>query len=91
MTNYVVLWSQVSQVISDFLARVFTANENDTLKWRTVKHVKNDKKAQKNKHSLVTTMNFASLLHLSNIPRQLRLSISQQLVVPKTKINLGLE
>ena len=31
----------------------------------------------------------ASLLHLSNIPRQLRSSISQQLIVPKTKLNLG--
>ena len=31
----------------------------------------------------------ASLLHLSNIPRQLRSSISQQLAVPKTKLNLG--
>ena len=30
----------------------------------------------------------ASLLHLSNIPRQLRSSISQ-LIVPKTKLNLG--
>ena len=30
----------------------------------------------------------ASLLHLSNIPRQLRSSISQ-LTVPKTKLNLG--
>ena len=30
----------------------------------------------------------ASLLHLSNIPRQLRSSISQQLIVPKTKLNL---
>ena len=31
----------------------------------------------------------ASLLHLSNIHRQLRSSISQQLIVPKTKCNLG--
>ena len=31
----------------------------------------------------------ASLLHLSNIPRQLRSSVSQQLIVPKTKLNLG--
>ena len=31
----------------------------------------------------------ARLLHLSNIPRQLRSSISQQLIVPKTKLNLG--
>ena len=31
----------------------------------------------------------ASLLHLSNIPRQLRSPISQQLIVPKTKLNLG--
>ena len=31
----------------------------------------------------------ASLLHLSNISRQLRSSISQQLIVPKTKLNLG--
>ena len=31
----------------------------------------------------------ASLLHLSNIPRQLRSSISQQLIVSKTKLNLG--
>ena len=31
----------------------------------------------------------ASLLHLSNIPRQLRSSTSQQLIVPKTKLNLG--
>ena len=31
----------------------------------------------------------ASLLHLSNIHRQLRSSISQQLIVPKTKLNLG--
>ena len=30
----------------------------------------------------------ASLLHLSNIPKQLRSSISQ-LIVPKTKLNLG--
>ena len=32
---------------------------------------------------------FASLLHLSNISRKLRSSISQQLIVPKTKLNLG--
>ena len=31
----------------------------------------------------------ASLLHLLNIPRQLRSSTSQQLIVPKTKLNLG--
>ena len=31
----------------------------------------------------------ASLLHLSNIPRQLRSSVSQQLIVPRTKLNLG--
>ena len=31
----------------------------------------------------------ASLLHLSNIPRQLRSSTSQQLILPKTKLNLG--
>ena len=31
----------------------------------------------------------ASLLYLSNIPRQLRLSISHQLIVPKTKLYLG--
>ena len=31
----------------------------------------------------------ASLLHLLNIPRTLRSSISQQLIVPKTKLNLG--
>ena len=31
----------------------------------------------------------ASLLHRSNIPRQLRSSTSQQLIVPKTKLNLG--
>ena len=31
----------------------------------------------------------SSLLHLSNIPRQLRSSISQQHIVPKTKRNLG--
>ena len=31
----------------------------------------------------------ASLLHLSNIPTQLRSSILQQLIVPKTKLNLG--
>ena len=31
----------------------------------------------------------ASLFHVSNIPRQLRPSISQQLIVPKTKLNLG--
>ena len=31
----------------------------------------------------------AGLLHLSNMPRQLRSSISQQLIVPKTKLNLG--
>ena len=31
----------------------------------------------------------SSLLHLSNIPRQLRSSVSQQLIVPKTKLNLG--
>ena len=31
----------------------------------------------------------ASLLHLSNIPTQLRSSISQQLFVPKTKLTLG--
>ena len=30
----------------------------------------------------------ASLLHLSNIPRQLRSSISQQLIVPKQKLTL---
>ena len=30
----------------------------------------------------------ASLLHLSGIPRQLRSSISQQLIVPKTNVNL---
>ena len=30
----------------------------------------------------------ASLLHLSNVPRQLISSISQQLIVPKTKFNL---
>ena len=29
-----------------------------------------------------------SLMHLSNIPRQLRSSISQQFIVPKTKLNL---
>ena len=33
-------------------------------------------------------MYLASLLHISNIPRQLRSSISQ-LIVPKTKLNLG--
>ena len=32
---------------------------------------------------------FASLLHLSTIRRQLRLSISQQLIMPKRKLNLG--
>ena len=31
----------------------------------------------------------ASLLYLSNTPRQLRSSISQQLITPKTKLNLG--
>ena len=31
----------------------------------------------------------ASLLHVSNIPRQLKSSTSQQLIVPKTKLNLG--
>ena len=31
----------------------------------------------------------ASLLHLSNIPRQLRSSVSHQLIVPRTKLNLG--
>ena len=31
----------------------------------------------------------SSLLHLSNISRQLRSSISQQLIVHKTKVNLG--
>ena len=31
----------------------------------------------------------ASLLHLSNIPVQLRSSISQELFIPKTKLNLG--
>ena len=31
----------------------------------------------------------ASLLHLLNIPGQLRSSISEQLIVPKTKLNLG--
>ena len=31
----------------------------------------------------------ASLLHLSNIHRQLRASVSQQRVVPKTTLNLG--
>ena len=31
----------------------------------------------------------ASLLHLSNIPRQLRSSTSQQLSIPRTKLNLG--
>ena len=31
----------------------------------------------------------ASLLHLSDIPRQLRSSISQQLIVPKTQLKLG--
>ena len=31
----------------------------------------------------------ASLLHLSNIPRQLRSSISQQIIVLKTTLNLG--
>ena len=31
----------------------------------------------------------ASLLHFSNIPRQLRSSTSQQLSIPRTKLNLG--
>ena len=31
----------------------------------------------------------ASLLHLSNIPRQFRSSTSQQLSIPRTKLNLG--
>ena len=31
----------------------------------------------------------ASLLHFSNVPRQLRLSTSQQLSIPRTKLNLG--
>ena len=31
----------------------------------------------------------ASLLHYSNIPRQLRSSTSQQLSIPRTKLNLG--
>ena len=31
----------------------------------------------------------ASLLHFSNIPRQLRSSTSQQLPIPRTKLNLG--
>ena len=31
----------------------------------------------------------ASLLHFSNIPRQLRSSTSQQLYIPRTKLNLG--
>ena len=33
--------------------------------------------------------NLASLLHFSNIPRQLRSSTSQQLSIPRTKLNLG--
>ena len=32
----------------------------------------------------------ASLLHFSNIPRQLRSSTSQQLSIPRTKMNLGM-
>ena len=36
-----------------------------------------------------TTTYLASLLHLLNNPRQVRSSISQQLIVPKTKLNLG--
>ena len=31
----------------------------------------------------------ASLLHISNVPSQLRSSIAQQLIVPKAKLNLG--
>ena len=31
----------------------------------------------------------ASILHISNIPRQLRSSTSQQLSIPRTKLNLG--
>ena len=31
----------------------------------------------------------ASLLHFSNVPRQLRSSTSQQLSIPRTKLNLG--
>ena len=31
----------------------------------------------------------ASLLHVSNVPRQLRSSTSQQLSIPRTKLNLG--
>ena len=31
----------------------------------------------------------ASLLHFSNIPRELRSSTSQQLSIPRTKLNLG--
>ena len=31
----------------------------------------------------------ASLLHCSNMPRQLRLSTSQHLSIPRTKLNLG--
>ena len=31
----------------------------------------------------------ASLLHFSNVPRQLRSSISQPLSIPRTKLNLG--
>ena len=32
----------------------------------------------------------ASLLHFSNIPRQLRSSTSQQLSIPRTKLNMGM-
>ena len=32
----------------------------------------------------------ASLLHFSNVPRQLRSSTSQQLSIPRTKLNLGM-
>ena len=37
----------------------------------------------------IYTTTLASLLHLSNIPKQLRSSISQQLIVRKTKLNLS--
>ena len=39
--------------------------------------------------SIQQPSHLASLLHLSNIHRQLRSSMSQQLIVPKTKLNLG--
>ena len=74
-TSFLTITSQLKQSYIGFLLNTESYSKLSTLTYHAL--------------AIHQPSYLASLLHFSNIPRQLRSSTSQQLSIPRTKLNLG--